>query len=347
KRNRTSPTTSYFRLALWIFCWLSSPHSPPRSTCWSSSLSLTSGNFQAKPGYIDKYNFGYIVHSFSSFFCPCRQLHSSTNLILLSLAVSDFLIGLVVIPIFSNMWKFCWYFGELLCGLIYLVPSTAIMASVGTVVLISVDRYVAICDPLHYPTKMTERVINISISVCWIYGLLYAISVYADNVINEEKYRFCHGECMVHTSRDGNFVLAFVIPVTTIVVLYMKVFAKAASQAHAIRSKVTTVTSKTSRKSEIKAARNLGIVVIVYLMCYSPYYIVALYSRANFLIFGVSIHRISIYLSFLNSCINPLIYAMLYPWFRKAIGFIITLQILRNGSLSVLFVIVQLYNKLC
>uniref|UniRef100_A0A8C6U625 G-protein coupled receptors family 1 profile domain-containing protein n=1 Tax=Neogobius melanostomus TaxID=47308 RepID=A0A8C6U625_9GOBI len=249
-----------------------------------------------------------------------RQLHSSTNLILLSLAVSDFLIGIMDLPVFATLWKFCWYFDQLLCGLIYLVPTTAMVASIGTVVLISVDRYIAICDPLHYQMKMTDKVINISICVCWMYGLLYAFTLYIDNVINEEKYRFY-----------VMFVFAFAIPVSTIVILYMKVFAKAASQARAIRSKVTTVTSKTSRKSEIKAARNLGIVVLVYLMCYSPLYL-ALYSEANFLIFGVSIHRISIYLSFLNSCINPLIYAMLYPWFRKAIRLIITLQILRNGS---------------
>uniref|UniRef100_A0A8C6U6Y4 G-protein coupled receptors family 1 profile domain-containing protein n=1 Tax=Neogobius melanostomus TaxID=47308 RepID=A0A8C6U6Y4_9GOBI len=260
-----------------------------------------------------------------------RQLHSSTNLILLSLAVSDFLVGIMALPVFATLWKFCWYFDQLLCGLIYIVPTTAMIASVGTVVLISADRYIAICDPLHYQMKMTDKVINISICVCWIYGLLYAVSLYIDNVINEEKYRFCLGECLVQGSRDVMFVFAFAIPVSTIVILYMKVFAKAASQARAIRSKVTTVTSKTSRKSEIKAARNLGIVVLVYLMCYSPFYL-ALYSEANFLIFGVSIYRISIYLYFLNSCMNPLIYAMVYPWFRKAIGLIITLQILRHGS---------------
>ncbi|XP_072300215.1 trace amine-associated receptor 13c-like [Eucyclogobius newberryi] len=260
-----------------------------------------------------------------------RQLHSSTNLILLSLAVSDFLIGLVVIPIFATMWKICWYFGEHLCGLIYLVPSTAIMASVGTVVLISADRYVAICDPLHYPTRMSDRVVSVSIFVCWIYAFLYAISVYTDNVINQDKYRLCHGECMVHTSREANFILAFVIPVTSIVSLYINVFIMAASQARAIHSNVIAVTSKTSRKSEIKAARNLGVLVLVYLMCYSPYYFVA-YSEANTLIFGVPIQLVSIYLYFINSCINPLIYAMLYPWFRKAIKLIATLQILKHGS---------------
>ncbi|KAJ0005751.1 hypothetical protein NQD34_015645, partial [Periophthalmus magnuspinnatus] len=260
-----------------------------------------------------------------------RQLHSTTNLILLSLAVSDLIVGLVDIPIFGTMWKVCWYFGELLCGLVYLVPCTSIMASVGTVVLISVDRYVAICDPMHYPTRMTEKVVGVSISVCWIYAFLYAIWVYIDNVVNIDKYRLCHGECIAYTSREANFIVAFFIPVITIVCLYMKIFIRAASQARAIRSNTTTMISKTSRKSEIKAARNLGILVLVYLMCHSPYYFVA-FSEANILVFGVPIQLVSIYLYFLNACINPLMYAMLYPWFRKAIKLVVTLQILKHGS---------------
>lgn len=165
-------------------------------------------------------------------------------------------------------------------------------------------------------------------------ALVYVISVYADNIINQDKYRLCHGECRIHISREPNFILTYVIPVTVIVVLYMKVFAMAASQARAIRSKVTKVTSKTSRKSEIKAARNLGIIVLVYLMCYSPYYVVA-FSKTNILLFGVPIQLVSIYLYFLNSCMNPFIYALLYPWFRKAIKLIVTLQILKHGSRDV------------
>ncbi|KAM4560798.1 trace amine-associated receptor 6-like [Fundulus diaphanus] len=38
---------------------------------------------------------------------------------------------------------------------------------------------------------------------------------------------------------------------------------------------------------------------------------------------------------YFNSCLNPLIYALFYPWFRKAIRHIVTLQILQPGSCEV------------
>ncbi|KAM4730654.1 trace amine-associated receptor 13c-like [Anableps anableps] len=39
-----------------------------------------------------------------------------------------------------------------------------------------------------------------------------------------------------------------------------------------------------------------------------------------------------IFLFYFNSCLNPVIYALFYPWFRKAIKLIFTLQILQPGS---------------
>ncbi|GLD68300.1 trace amine-associated receptor 4-like protein [Lates japonicus] len=38
------------------------------------------------------------------------------------------------------------------------------------------------------------------------------------------------------------------------------------------------------------------------------------------------------FLMYFNSCLNPVIYAFFYPWFRKAVKHIVTLQILQPGS---------------
>lgn len=63
--------------------------------------------------------------------------------------------------------------------------------------------------------------------------------------------------------------------------LYMRVFVVAVSQAHAMRSHIVVVTlhhsnTKKAKKSDLKAAKILGIVVIVFLLCSSPYYCVTL-----------------------------------------------------------------------
>ncbi|XP_064819841.1 trace amine-associated receptor 5-like, partial [Oncorhynchus masou masou] len=87
----------------------------------------------------------------------CRkQLHTPTNLLILSLAVSDLLVGLIVIPVMSvAIMESCWSFGEYFCVFQFYVSCLCTSLSLGNLVLISIERYVAVCDPLLYHSKIT------------------------------------------------------------------------------------------------------------------------------------------------------------------------------------------------
>ncbi|XP_018549406.1 trace amine-associated receptor 4-like [Lates calcarifer] len=264
-----------------------------------------------------------------------RQLHSPTNLLLLSLAVSDFFVGLLLIPIETLKTGTCWVLGDLLCALYFLIPYILISASVGSMVLISVDRYVAICDPMHYSTRITDKVVTISVCLCWICSVFYGIFILFNHLKQPGRYNSCYGECLVNIAGDVDLVVAFIIPITVIVALYMRVFVVAVSQARAMRSHVRTVTVQntvtlTTKKSELKAARTLGVVVVVFLICYSPYYYLSL--TGGSILVGSSTETFMSFLMYFNSCLNPVIYAFFYPWFRKAVKHIVTLQILQPGS---------------
>ncbi|XP_017291728.1 trace amine-associated receptor 13c-like [Kryptolebias marmoratus] len=274
-----------------------------------------------------------IIISISHF----RQLHTPTNILVLSLAVSDFLVGLLLMPleIFRN--TACWFLGDILCILYSFLIAQVVSASVGNIILISADRYVAICDPLHYPTRITLARAKCCVCLCWLWYAFYSIFYMKDELIQPGRGKSCVGECAFtinYVTVTVDLILNFIFPVTVIVVLYMRVFVVAASQARAMRSHVTAVTLQLSvnvktKKSEMKAARTLGVVVFVYLMCYCPFYCYILVkinvptsSSAPFLFF----------LFYFNSCLNPIIYALFYPWFRKAIKLIVSLQILQPGS---------------
>ncbi|XP_067458693.1 trace amine-associated receptor 8a-like [Thunnus thynnus] len=264
-----------------------------------------------------------------------RQLHTSTNLLLLSLAVSDFLVGLLVMPVEILLTETCWILGDIMCALYYFVPIIITSASVGNMVLISVDRYVAICDPLHYPTKVTKKIVIICICLCWICSVFYSIILLYDNLKQPGMYNSCYGECVVNITGAVDLVLTFIIPITVIIVLYMRVFVVAVSQARAMRSGIAAVSLQhsvkiTVLKSEIKAARTLGVVIVVFLMCFSPYYCVSLTGQD--ILVGSTTEAFMIFLMYFNSCLNPVIYAFFYPWFKKAIKLIVTLQILQPDS---------------
>ncbi|XP_040912703.1 trace amine-associated receptor 13c-like [Toxotes jaculatrix] len=265
-----------------------------------------------------------------------RQLHTPTNILLLSLAVSDFLVGLLLMPVEIFLSTTCWIFGDLLCSLYHYVPLIITSSSVGHVVLISVDRYVAICDPLHYTTRVTVTRVKLCVCVCWFCSSLYTI-LFSEVDPTQPQSQSCYGECVIllgYITKFIDLVLTFILPISVIIILYMIVFMVAVSQARAMRSHVTAVTLQpsvalTTKKSELKAARTLGVLVAVFLMCFCPYYGVSL-AGDNF--FNNSPVYHVLYLLYFNSCVNPVIYALFYPWFRKAVKLIVTLQILQPGS---------------
>ncbi|KAM4730649.1 trace amine-associated receptor 1-like [Anableps anableps] len=265
-----------------------------------------------------------------------RKLHTPTNILLLSLAVSDFLVGFLLMPgeIMRN--TACWFFGDLMCSLYNYVSYIITSASVGDMVLISVDRYVSICDPLHYSTTVTERRVKVCVCLCWLSSVLYSSVIVKADLTQPGQHNSCYGECVIGTDHIlGTFdlLITFIAPVTVIIVLYIRVFVVAVSQARAMRFHITGVSLQLSvsltRKSELKAAWTLGILMVVFLICFCPYYCVTL---AGDDLLTDSYASYVIFLFYFNSSLNPVIYALFYRWFRRAIKLIITFQILRPDS---------------
>ncbi|XP_022596880.1 trace amine-associated receptor 13c-like [Seriola dumerili] len=267
-----------------------------------------------------------------------RQLHTSTNLLLLSLAVADFLVGFLQMPSEFLLFQGCWIHGDFICGVNYFFGYLIVSVSVGNMVLISIDRYMAICDPMFYSTKVTLRRVQLCICLCWIFSAVHSTWILRDFLKQQHLYDFCYGECLFVSNfaeEIVDLVVTFLGPILVIILLYLRVFVVAVSQARAMRSHIAAVTLQRSetvkaKRSEMKAARTLGVVVVVFLLCSCPYYCVAIAAVNNSI--WESSAAIEIWLLYFNSCLNPVIYVFFYPWFRKSIKHIITLQILQPGS---------------
>uniref|UniRef100_A0A3P8PD53 G-protein coupled receptors family 1 profile domain-containing protein n=2 Tax=Astatotilapia calliptera TaxID=8154 RepID=A0A3P8PD53_ASTCA len=266
-----------------------------------------------------------------------KKLHTPTNLLLLSLAVSDCLVGLLIlfqIIIIDG----CWFLGEFMCSMYFLLDYIITSASLGTMVLISIDRYVAICYPLHYSTKVTPKRTKACVYLCWICSSVFHCLVLKENLVQPGRYNSCYGECVVvvgHAFGVADLLLSFIGPVIVIVVLYLNIFVVAMTQARALRSHIAALTHEGSvstnvKKSEMKAVRTISVVIIVFLICLCPYFGVTLSGQDAML--SASSVAFVMCLFYLNSCLNPLIYALFYPWFRKSVKQIVTLKILKSGS---------------
>ncbi|XP_015257263.1 PREDICTED: trace amine-associated receptor 13c-like [Cyprinodon variegatus] len=267
--------------------------------------------------------------------CCFKKLHNPTNIFLLSLAISDCIVGFLISFQIAQI-DDCWYLGDIICVLYVILDYVITTSSIGTMVLISVDRYVAICYPLYYPTKVTAERARICVSLFWMCSILYNCVLFRDNLQHPGRYNSCSGECLVFLDYFGgvfDLLSSFICPVTVIIILYARVFVVVVSQARSMKSHVAAVSIQgsvtiTAKKSEIKAAITLGIVVVVFLVCTCPYFCVSLISEDD----AVSASSVPFLLFYLNSTFNPLIYALFYPWFRKSLKLIFTLQMLKPES---------------
>lgn len=236
------------------------------------------------------------------------------------------------------LYQSCWILGDFICDVNFFLGGFLVSVSVGNMVLISVDRYVAVCEPLVYSTKVTVTRVQLCLCLCWTFSVVHSGWILRDFFRQRDRYDFCSGEC-VADFRLGEVAfdtaVTFLGPITVIVLLYVRIFAVAVSQARAMRSHVTAFTGRRAetvkpKRSELKAARTLGVVVVVFILCYSPFCVVTvgIINKSTWA-FDATIQY---WLVYSNSCLNPLIYAFVYPWFRKSLKHIVTLQILQPNS---------------
>ncbi|KAL0623771.1 Trace amine-associated receptor 9 [Plecturocebus cupreus] len=170
------------------------------------------------------------------------QLHTPTNFLMASLACADFLVGV-------------------------------------TVMLFSTVRYIAVTDPLTYPTKFTVSVSGICIILSWFFSVTYSFPIFYMGA-NEEGIEelvaalTCVGGCQA--SLNQNWVLLcfllFFISSVPMVFIYSNIFLVAKQQARKIESTASQAQSssesykKRVAKRERKAAKTLGIAVAAFLV---------------------------------------------------------------------------------
>ncbi|XP_053371481.1 trace amine-associated receptor 13c-like [Clarias gariepinus] len=262
-----------------------------------------------------------------------KQLQTPTNMLVLSLAVSDFLVGALVMPLML-IWTIesCWIFGKVLCISFFVVSGFFMTISIYNVTLIAVDRYLALSHPFLYLNTISRRTTCIVVYCNWcVLGLYVTAFYYFTGTFS--SFVMCPGECFYLLNEvwsEVDLVFSFIFPLSIIGMLYIRVFGIAKKHATAIRELNNHTWPKIHMKSERKAAKVLGILVSVFLVCLLPYFIYSLIGtvieiQAETLFKVLAVVHI-------NSCINPYIYALFYPWFRKCIKLVITLKIFQTDS---------------
>ncbi|XP_061700132.1 B1 bradykinin receptor [Syngnathoides biaculeatus] len=220
-----------------------------------------------------------------------------------------------------------WRYGDALCKMVNGVMTVNLYTSVYTLVMISVDRYMAIVMTMRARRLRRTRHAKVVCALLWILGLsLSTPTILHRKVMYFEEFQmtFClldysHGSAWKLANQILLNVAGFAVPALVIV------FSSGAIIA-ALRRRKESVGDQDV--NDAKASALLYAVTLLFILCWGPYQVftfldtlcdvrvldAATWSRA--LDVG---GQVSAYLGVLNSALNPVLYVISGQYFRKKV----------------------------
>ncbi|XP_043533787.1 muscarinic acetylcholine receptor M2-like [Chiloscyllium plagiosum] len=179
-----------------------------------------------------------------------RQLQTINNYFLLSLACADLIVGVFSMNLYTIYIVIGhWPMGPVVCDLWLAVDYVVSYASVMNLLVISLDRYFCVTKPLSYPLSRTTKRAAIMIATAWMLPfIVFAPPILFWQFITGEQ-NVSDGECYVQFLSNpavtfGTTIVAFYLPVTIMVILYIHI-----SRASKSRIKEDRNMSKSSKDS--------------------------------------------------------------------------------------------------
>ncbi|XP_072129325.1 D(4) dopamine receptor-like [Mobula birostris] len=153
--------------------------------------------------------------------CTEPPLRTATNIFIASLAVSDLLLALLVLPlyVFQEFQGGVWTLGPGLCDYLMTMDVMLCTASIFNLCAISVDRFIAISIPLNYNRKRVDVRQVVLISMTWI--LAFAVAspiVFGLNHIPDRDASVCQLEGSSYIIWSS--VCSFLLPCPAMLLLY-------------------------------------------------------------------------------------------------------------------------------
>lgn len=154
-----------------------------------------------------------------------KALKTTTNYFIVSLAVADLLLAVLVLPLFvyAEFQDGVWSLNMTICDGLMTMDVMLCTASIFNLCAISIDRFIAVSVPLNYNRKHVDQRQIVLLSATWILALAVASPVLFG--INDVPNRD-HKECKLE---DNNYVVyssvcSFFVPCPIMLILYFGIF---------------------------------------------------------------------------------------------------------------------------
>ncbi|XP_027009823.2 5-hydroxytryptamine receptor 2A [Tachysurus fulvidraco] len=275
-----------------------------------------------------------------------RKLQNATNYFFMSLAVADMLLGFLIMPIsmVTILYGYSWPFPDILCPLWIYLDVLLSTASIMHLCAISVDRYIAIRNPIAHSRAKSPWRARAKITAVWTISASISMPIPVIGLQDHTKV-FKEESCFL---TDSSFVLigsfmAFFMPLTIMVVTYFLTINALQSEATLCldqlvprprwnsslalsflpNDKKLFLRRSLTLSNEQKASKVLGIVFILFVVMWGPFFVtnvlVALCDSTicHNAIINV-LHNVFVWVGYLSSAVNPLVYTLFNKTYRSA-----------------------------
>ena len=254
-----------------------------------------------------------------------QRLKTLTNRLVLSLAVADFTAGILIFYQSCFSWFPQLESSPVACLFRFLNAQPSLCSAMH-LVSIAVDRYIAVLHPLRYNEFVTPKVVNILVSVAW------ATSIVCTSLVIGTAHYIPGSLCTLPDIVPQPVLIAVIhVVITSLVVamcfFYGRIFWVARKQMKQIHAMVPSSGGQDYKGSrmarELKAARQLSTVVLVFFTCHATFLIVlglGYFEKGVImpLLTYITWYKISMIVVFCNSSLNPVVYALKIKDFRQA-----------------------------
>lgn len=245
--------------------------------------------------------------------------YNTTNLFILNLSVADFFFIIFCVPFQATIYSLeGWVFGSFMCKVVHFFINLTMYASSFTLAAVSVDRYLAIRYPLRSRELRTPCNAVVAMVVIWGLSLVFAgpyLSYY--DLIDFENSNVCVPGWEEHNRKvldTCTFVFGYVIPVLIVSLSYTRTIKYLWTAVDPLDG------MSESKRAKRKVTKMIIIVTVLFCICWLPYHVVILcylYGDFPFNQTTYAFRLLSHCMAYANSCLNPIVYALVSKHFRK------------------------------